>query len=105
MLDPVGNNGMAGADGKDERAQTLIMRADMACGRQCHIRVCGHGRFGSVVVCGHGRFGRYSYADADVITERTVLEIRTTWSHFLVGKKEHFIFIHSLHMPITTVLW
>jgi hypothetical protein len=48
----------------------------------------------------------YSHAGADVIAKKIVNQkfdfdcVLT----FLRGKKEHFIFIHSLHMPITTVL-
>jgi hypothetical protein len=50
--------------------------------------------------------GRYWYVGADVIAKKSVNQkfdfdcVLT----FLKRKKEHFIFIHSLHMPITTFL-
>jgi hypothetical protein len=75
-------------------------------GRKWQVQVCGRGRFGQVLICGRGRYGGYSQAGADVIAKKTVdqkfeLDCMLT---FLRGKKEHFIFIHLLHMPITTVL-
>jgi hypothetical protein len=102
-------------DGRGRRWRKRVCGADV--GWQWQVRVCGRGRFGQVLVCGygcfgqvlvcgHGRYGGYSHAGMDVIAKKSVNQkfdfdcVLT----FLRGKKEHFIFIHSLHMPITTVL-
>jgi hypothetical protein len=75
-------------------------------GQKWQVRVCGRGRFGQVLVCGRGRYGGYSQVGTDVIAKNTMNQkfdfdcVLT----FLRAKKEHFIFIHSLHMLITTFL-
>jgi hypothetical protein len=89
-------------DGHGRRWHKRVFRR----GRKWQVRVCGHGRFGQVLVCEHGCYGGYSQVGMDVIAKKTVnqkfdFDCMLT---FLRGKKEHFIFIHSLHMPITTFL-
>jgi hypothetical protein len=78
------------------------MGAD-ADGTNGYLGVDGSGR---IRVCGRGRYGGYSQVGTDVIAKNTVnqkfdFDCMLT---FLREEKEHFIFIHSLHMPITTFL-
>jgi hypothetical protein len=93
---------MGRTDGRGRRWRKRVFGR----GRQWQVWVCGCGRQWHVLVCGYRCYDGYSQAGADGIAKKTINQkfdfdcVLT----FLRGKKEHFIFIHSLHMPITTVL-
>jgi hypothetical protein len=99
-------NGRRARTGRTDGRRRRWRKRVFGRGRKWQVRVCKRGRFGQVLVCGHGRYEWYSQAGADVIAKNTMNQKFgfDCVLIFLRGKKEHFIFIHSLHMPITTFL-